>query len=106
MEMINDQQQGRIVAEEDAKADVNPIIWIGIGLLLNIVGVLIACAYKPSLPVSRILGKSQKYTLFYEAAYRSKVRHFQTTYAGIGFFTPFVFALTGFLLRVFFPNIT
>lgn len=100
--MVKEQNHARIVAEQDAKADVNLPIWFGIGLFLNIVGVLIACAYQPSAPVSRILGKSQQYVLFYDKIYRTRIRNLQTTYAVVGCIIPYpIVTLFFFLERIF-----
>lgn len=93
MEMNNDQYQARIAAENDAKIDVNKIIWFFIGLFLNIIGIPIAYIYQPSPTITRILGKSQMYVLFYERIYKSKVRKLQLIYTFIGFVIPYLIGL-------------
>ena len=40
-------------AEDDANTDTNKIIWVAIGLALNVVGILIAYIYQPAPAASR-----------------------------------------------------
>ncbi len=71
-------------AEDDANADTNKIVWVAVGLALNVVGILLAYIYQPAPAASRFLEKSQEYIAFYTDAYRAKTRRVQLLYAIIG----------------------
>ena len=82
----------KTAAERDAEADTKRLVWVGGnfvlgivgGCLLGSVGLLGAYIYEPSPPVSRLLGKSPEYTMFYTDAYKAKARDLQLKYASIG----------------------
>ena len=82
----------KTTAERDAEADTKRIVWVGGnfvlgivgGCLLGSVGLLGAYIYEPSPPVSRLLGKSPEYIMFYTDAYKAKARDLQLKYASIG----------------------
>ena len=48
--MNNEQHQARMDGEQDAETDVSRILWIVVGFFVNVIGVLIAYVYQPSLP--------------------------------------------------------
>lgn len=73
-------------AEQDALNDSNKIIWLGAGLLLSILGVLIAYIYQQTPPASRFIDKSDEYALLYTDAYQRKLRSIQLKYSLVGFF--------------------
>ena len=82
----------KTAAEHDAEADTKRIVWVGGnfvlgivgGCLLGSVGLLGAYIYEPSPPISRLLGKSPEYTMFYTDAYKAKARDLRLKYASIG----------------------
>ena len=78
--------QIQLTAEQDAQNDSNKIIWFGAGLLLSILGVLIAYIYQQEPPASRFIDKSDEYTLLYTDLYKRKLRSIQLRYSLVGFF--------------------
>lgn len=82
--MNSEQYDAEIVAEKDAKSDVNKIIWICAGLFGNVIGILVAYIYQPTPPLSRLYNKSDEYQMFYTDTYKAKTRREQTIYALIG----------------------
>ena len=84
--------EAKVVAEQDAEADTNQLLWIGGNFLLSLaggcvlgtVGLLGAGLYEPSPPAERLLGKSPEYVLIYADAYRGKTKHIQVRSAFIG----------------------
>ncbi len=77
-------QQIEIDAEQDAKSDVNMILWMAVGFALNVAGILIAYIYQQSPPATRTFEKSHEYVLFYTEAYKVKLRSLQVKYSVIG----------------------
>jgi hypothetical protein len=71
-------------AERDAESDVNPLVWIAAGFLLNVTGIGIAYFYEPSPPAFRLMGKSPDYVTMYTYAYKKKAKSIQTRNALIG----------------------
>lgn len=84
-----------ITAEQDAENDSSKILWFFVGLVLSILGVLVAYIYQQAPPASRFLDKSQEWTVQYSDAYRAKLRSIQLKYSLIGFF------ITGVLIVVY-----
>ncbi len=82
--MNSEQHEAEIAAEQDAKTDVNKLVWICVGLFGNIIGVLIAYIYQPTPPASRLFEKSEAYKVFYTDTYKVKARNVQLIYAAIG----------------------
>ena len=46
--MNSEQHEAEIAAEQDAKTDVNKLVWICAGLFGNIIGILVAYIYQPT----------------------------------------------------------
>ena len=72
-------------AEQDAENDSSKILWFFVGLVLSILGVLVAYIYQQAPPASRFLNKSQEWTVFYSDGYKMKLRNIQVKYSLIGF---------------------
>ena len=83
--MNNDANQARMSAEQDAENDVSKFLWVVVGFFINLIGLLIAYIYQPTPPASRLVEKSQEYTMYYTEAYHAKSRSEQLKYAAIGF---------------------
>lgn len=83
--MNGEQNQARIDAETDAELDVSKILWIVVGFFISLIGILIAYIYQPNPPATKLIDKSQEYTMFYTEAYKDKSRSIQLTYSAIGF---------------------
>ncbi len=66
-------------AEADAKADVNKTMWIGIGCVAPVLGIVIANVVEPTPPSSRLLGKSKEYIATYTDCYSKKVKSIRTS---------------------------
>ena len=82
--MNSEQHEAEIAAEQDAKTDVNKLVWICAGLFGNIIGILVAYIYQPTPPLSRLFEKSDVYQMFYSDTYKAKIRKIQLTFAFIG----------------------
>ena len=74
--VIQDQQQ--------AEADFNKAMWLGVGCLLGWVGLLIGYLVQPSPPATALMGKSPEYVAAYTEAYKEKMKSLQTKYALVG----------------------
>lgn len=79
-----DMAAARASAERDAQTDVNGTLWFLAGCLGTWVGLVIAYVYAPSLPASRLLGKSPEYVAYYTDFYRAKAKSIQTGQAWTG----------------------
>jgi hypothetical protein len=73
-------EQARI----DAEHDVRGCTWIGLGFLLNLMGVGIAYVIARNPPPARLMGKSPEYIQVYVLAYRRQARSKQVTNAIMG----------------------
>jgi hypothetical protein len=67
-----------------AEAEVNKMLWAGIGFLLGLVGVVIAYVVTPSPPQSHLIGKDMEYVAAFTDAFQSKGRSIQGNYALMG----------------------
>lgn len=102
--MENEQYQARIIAEEDAKADVNVMLWLIIGFFCNFIGIIIALIYSPSPNITRYFGKTQMYSLYYENVYKSKVRKLQGLYSLCGLFSTYLIVCIFYMFEIIFLN--
>lgn len=97
-----------VTAEQDAQSDTNKLLWLVAGLVLNVIGLIIAYVYESSPPSTRLLEKSEEEILFYTEAYKAKTRQIQLTSALIGFIISvvliiiFVVVLFSFLFSTYF----
>ena len=99
--MNNDQHQAVIAADQDAKTDVSKFLWILVGFVGNIIGIIIATVYQPIPPAVRLYENSQEYIAFYTDTYRFKARSLQRNYAAVGFCILFIFV---FIIVVLFKD--
>lgn len=73
-----------IQAQQQAEADFNKAMWLGVGCLLGWVGLLISYLVQPSPPATALMGKSPEYVVAYTEAYKEKMKSLQTKYALVG----------------------
>jgi len=73
-----------IQAQQQAEADFNKAMWLGVGCLLGWVGLLIGYLVQPSPPATALMGKSPEYVVAYTEAYKEKMKSLQTKYALVG----------------------
>ncbi len=78
-----------LTAEQDAEYDAKKVKWFFIGFFGHILGILIASIYEPTPPASRLLGKSNEYTVSYIESYKAKSRRIQVNQSAIGFVVAF-----------------
>ncbi len=96
--MHSDQRPALTAVSQDAEVDVNKFLWFFIGFFGNIVGILIAYAYKPLPPASRLLGKSPEYAAFYTDSYKTRLGRLQGRWAVIGLITAVALGFMIFIL--------
>lgn len=82
------QQTGDMAqAISDAKRDASLAdltTWNGVGCLFGIFGMLAASVIDPPVPVTKLLGKSPEYVVFYTEAYKSNLKQNRIEAAGEG----------------------
>ncbi len=75
-------------AIEDAKRDVevhiNKPMWVAIGCLIPVFGLLGPYLYRPPVPTGRTIGKPPEYVAFYTDAYKTEMEKLQFQYALTG----------------------
>ena len=71
-------------AKLDAQADVNKMLWFGVGCLFGILGLGAAYIIEPSPPATRLLGKPPEYVAVYTDCYRDEGKRVQTKNALVG----------------------
>ncbi len=100
--MNAEQHDAEIAAEQDAKTDLNKLVWVCAGLFGNIIGVLVAYIYQPTPSLTRLYEKSETYKMFYNDTYKVKIRNLQVTYAliGIGILIGAYILLFGYVLNM------
>ena len=84
LQILAKHHEVRVIAEQDADADVNIVGWFVTGFALNVIGIVIAYIHQPSLPIARLHDWSEEYTAFYRYAYKTKIQRVQPTIAMIG----------------------
>ena len=84
LQILAEHHEVRVIAEQDADADVNIVGWFVTGFALNVIGIVIAYIYQPSPPVSCLCDWSKEYTAFYRYAYKIKSQRVQSTTAMMG----------------------
>lgn len=82
------QAEAIAAAERDAQNNVNKGLWVlsGCCIFFGPYATNAARRSEPSLPATRLLGKSPEYVAFYAAAYRAKAKSLQIKSARAGFF--------------------
>ena len=73
-----------IEAQRQAEADFDRTMWLGVGCLLGLTGVLIAYLVEPSPSPMVLIGKSPEYVAVYTEIYRRKAKSLRTKYALYG----------------------
>ncbi|RKY98609.1 MAG: hypothetical protein DRQ03_01800 [Candidatus Hydrothermota bacterium] len=71
-------------AKSEANADVNSLLWAGVGFFGQLAGVALAYGIQTDPPASRLLGKSPKYVATYIDCYRKAARDVQFKYSIYG----------------------
>ena len=71
-------------AERDAEVDSDTTFWFFVGCMGSVFGLMYAHYANPTVPTSRLLGKSAEYTAIYSDAYKLKVKQIQTSQATRG----------------------
>jgi len=77
-------ENAALLAQEQARRDVNATTWFIIGFFLGIVGYALAYLIVPNPPSSALVGKSPEYVAIYSDAYREEGKRIQTSKALIG----------------------
>ncbi|MDQ1329341.1 MAG: hypothetical protein QG641_2630 [Candidatus Poribacteria bacterium] len=75
---------GRMAGEMAARSEVNSMMWMAIGCIGGLLGVIIAYVYEPSPSATQLLGKSPEYVASYSDAYKSVAKRTQASKAWIG----------------------
>ena len=73
--------EAMIAAESDTLNDINSGMWFIGGCVFGLAGLGFAYIYEPTVPASRLLGKSPEYIAFYTDAYKAKSKKIQTNKA-------------------------
>ncbi|MDE0635109.1 MAG: hypothetical protein OXI43_04540 [Candidatus Poribacteria bacterium] len=75
----------QVIAEQDAQSDTNKLLWFIAGLVLNVIGIVVAYFYESSPLSTRLLAKSDEEVLIYTEVYKAKARKIQLISALVGF---------------------
>lgn len=75
---------GRMAGERAARAAANGSLWLTIGCLGNVLGLIVSYVYQPNLPAIQLLGKSPEYIASYTDAYKMNAKKSQVSKAWIG----------------------
>ena len=68
-------------AREDARANINTMLWVGAGCLFHLLGVGAAYIIDPIPGASRLIGKSSQYIAVYTDEYKRVGKGIQTKQA-------------------------
>lgn len=96
--MDNDAFRAQIAANNDAKKDINKLLWFVAGIFGNIFGIIIAAIYEPTPTATRLIDYSQEYIAYYTENYKIKGKNIQQFWATIGFCSQIVFIILLFIL--------
>jgi len=90
--MNNDLHKAHVDAYNDAKKDINILLWFLVGIVGNLFGVIIAAVIEPSTPTSRLylFECTPEYIAYYSDNYKIKAKSIQRNWAAIGFVSQFV----------------
>ena len=80
---VSEQELAILHATRDAQQSNEPV-WIFAGFFLNIVGILGANILTPTVPPTKLLGKSPEYVDSYTKTYQREVRRKRTEQATLG----------------------
>lgn len=81
---ISDAQQAIADAERDAKARINPNVWLIFGCVGGLLTVAYTYFYEPTPSAAALLGKSPEYVAHYTDTYVMKSKDMQMKSAAIG----------------------
>ena len=76
--------KGRMDGEQAARSNVNGTLWMLVGCVGGLLGVVVAYVYEPSPTATLLLGKSPEYVAAYTDGYKSAAKSVQTNRAWIG----------------------
>lgn len=76
--------KGKADGEQMGKSSVNGFMWMAIGCVAGLLGVIIAYIYEPNPPATMLLGKSPEYVASFTDAYKASAKSSQTKNAWIG----------------------
>lgn len=76
-ETLNSNADTCMMAQTDAANDTNNMLWGGAGCMLSFLGIIIAYNVSPSVPMTRIMGKSSEYVMIYSGCYQEKAKQVQ-----------------------------
>ena len=96
------QAEATAAAQRDAQANTDPTFWFIVGCFGNVLGLIYANYAVPSVPASRLIGKSPEYVAFYSDAYKMRAKQRQTSLAVRGCITNAVLtvACTGCIIVI------
>ena len=75
---------GRMAGEQAARAAVNGSMWLAIGCLGWLPGLVVAYVYQPVPPATQLLGKSPEFVASYTDAYKATAKRTQVSKAWMG----------------------
>ncbi len=81
---MDDITDGRIAGAQAARASTNGTLWLAIGCLGGLIGVVVAYVVEPQPSATMLLGKSPEYVAAYTDAYRATGKSVQTGKAWTG----------------------
>ncbi len=81
---MDDITAGRIAGTQAARVGTNGTLWLAIGCIGGLVGLVVAYAIEPQPPATMLLGKSPEYVAAYTDAYRATGKSVQTGKAWTG----------------------
>ena len=80
---VSEQELAILHATRDAQ-QYNESVWVFAGFFLNIVGIVGANLVTPTVPSTKLLGKSPEYVDYYTKTYQQEVRRKRTEQATLG----------------------
>ena len=81
---MDDMTAGRIAGTQAARASANGTMWLAIGCVGGLIGVVVAYVVEPQPSATMLLGKSPEYVAAYTDAYRVTGKSVQTGKAWTG----------------------
>ena len=69
---------GRITGEQAARANTNGTMWLAVGCIGGLLGLVVAYVYEPNPPATLLLGKSPEYVAAYTDAYKTTAKSVQS----------------------------
>ena len=75
---------GSIAGAQAGRTTTNGTMWLAVGCLGGLVGVVVAYIYQPTPPATQLLGKSPEFIAAYTDSYKASARSSQASKAWIG----------------------